>query len=313
MNEKRESQNFVDLEAAPAAQSWYLLNMARKDSRNRTSYWEDPHIADLSCLHADFTTHDYAPHAHDGYVIAVTESGGAEFTSRGHVGEASPGALLVFNPNEPHSGRMGRSRRWRYRSFYLGERAIAAIGTLLGIEAAPRFSANLLTDADLIEDFLRLHRLLERGGDPLRQRELLAASLGRLFRRHGTGTARIASARPDRARFAPVLALMHECHAERLSLEAMSAAAGVTPFQLIALCKRETGLTPHAYLVQLRLKAAVERLKAGMPVAEAAQSAGFYDQSAFSRHLKHCFGVTPLQFARASRSANPLPNRNFRQ
>ena len=36
-----------------------------------------------------------------------------------------------------------------------------------------------------------------------------------------------------------------------------------------------------------------------MPIAEAATGAGFYDQSALTRHLKQSFGVTPLQFARA--------------
>ena len=30
-----------------------------------------------------------------------------------------PQALLVFNPSEPHSGRMGGSARWRYRAFFV--------------------------------------------------------------------------------------------------------------------------------------------------------------------------------------------------
>ncbi|MBM3547974.1 MAG: AraC family transcriptional regulator [Alphaproteobacteria bacterium] len=287
--------------------------MARSDPRNRTRYWEDPDIAGLSCLHADFTDHDYAPHSHDGYVIAVTEAGGAEFTSRGAVGEATPAVLLAFNPDEAHSGRMGRSPRWCYRSIYLGEEAIAAVNGLLGIEAAPHFTANLFTDADLIGDFLRLHQALDRGGDTLRQRELLVASLGRLFRRHGSGRARISVAPRDRALLAPALELMHDRYAESLSLEDLSAAAGLTPFQLIALCKRETGLTPHAYLVQLRLKTAMDALREGVPIAEAAHVAGFYDQSALNRHLKHCFGVTPQQFARAGRSAHPVPALNFHQ
>jgi len=28
-------------------------------------------------MHADFTSHEYAPHTHDAFVIAVTEAGGA--------------------------------------------------------------------------------------------------------------------------------------------------------------------------------------------------------------------------------------------
>lgn len=287
--------------------------MARSDPRNRTRYWEDPHLAGLSCLHADFTAHDYAPHFHDGYVIAVTEAGGAEFTSRGVVGEARPSVLLVFNPDEPHAGRMGRSPRWCYRSLYLDRRAIASAKDLIGIETPPHFTANLFADPDLILGFLALHQALDRGEDPLRQRELLAASLGRLCRRHSIGRSSVAEAPRDRARLAPVLTLMRDRYAENLSLEAISAAAGLTPFQLIALCKRETGLTPHAFLVQIRLKAAMAALRRGVPIAEAALLAGFYDQSALNRHLKHCFGVTPMQVMRARRPVTLVPSRNFHQ
>ncbi|HWK68136.1 MAG TPA: hypothetical protein VNS34_24700 [Rhizobiaceae bacterium] len=31
----------------------------------------------------------------------------------------------------------------------------------------------------------------------------------------------------------------------------------------------------------------------------AATESGFYDQSALTRHFKRCYGITPLQFARA--------------
>ena len=273
--------------------------MPRIDPRNRTRYWDDPSVAGLSCLHADFTTHDYAPHAHDGFVIAVTEDGRAEFTSRGEVAEATPSVLLAFNPDEPHSGRMGRSRRWRYRSLYLGETAIADLALLLGVQAIPHFTRNRFSDPDLIGAFLDLHRALDRGEDPPRQRELLAGSFGRLFRRHGSGGPGIAAAPRDPQRLARVVRQMRDRHAEGLSLEEMAATAGLTLFQLIGLFKREVGLTPHAYLVQLRLQAAMRALKAGVPIAEAATGAGFYDQSALTRHLKQSFGVTPLQFARA--------------
>jgi hypothetical protein len=35
--------------------------MARRDHRNIATYWCDTHIPGLSLMHADFTSHDYAP------------------------------------------------------------------------------------------------------------------------------------------------------------------------------------------------------------------------------------------------------------
>ena len=49
-------------------------SLARVDTRNSSRYWKDAHVPGLSCLAADFTSHDYAPHSHDALVVAVTEA-----------------------------------------------------------------------------------------------------------------------------------------------------------------------------------------------------------------------------------------------
>src|SRR5581483_6755077 len=96
-------------------------------------------------------------HRHEALVVAATEIGGSEFKSRGRTEEAKPSCLLVFNPDEPHSGRMARSSRWRYRGLYLTGSAIATVKSALGIDATPYFTQNVFGDADLIEGFLQLH------------------------------------------------------------------------------------------------------------------------------------------------------------
>lgn len=274
--------------------------LARIDLRNSSRYWHDPRVPGLSCLVADFTSHDYAPHSHDGFVVAVTEAGGAEFKSRGRSDEARTSSLLVFNPDEPHSGRMGWSRRWLYRGFYLTPPAIETLKTALGLDETAYFSRNTIHDPDLIEAFLGLHRILDQGDDPLEERELLLRSFGALIRRHAAGEPRLVLPARDRAKAARIREIMRERHAEDLTLEQLGLEVGLTPFQLIALFKRSTGLTPHAYLTQLRLKAAIGALGRGATIAAAALDAGFYDQSALTRHFKRSYGITPLQWVRAA-------------
>jgi AraC-like DNA-binding protein len=86
-----------------------------------------------------------------------------------------------------------------------------------------------------------------------------------------------------------------------LELEELAALADVNVFQLIRLFKHIAGLTPHAYLVQLRLDDARRHLRSGMPIAEAASAAGFYDQSALTNHFRRSYGITPRQYAIAVR------------
>jgi len=255
----------------------------------------------MDMLHADFTTHAYAPHVHDSLVVAVTEIGGSEFKSRDRTDIAQPQVLLVFNPAEPHSGRMGGSDRWRYRSFYLGEPAIKHLLRAIGNDRPGYFPSNVVRDHDLVARFLKLHQALDvERPDALRHHELLVGAFGDLLQRHGQAASHLPAAPRDAAALARVLEFIRDSYTESLTLEDMGATAGLTPFQLIVAFKRTLGLTPHAYLTQLRLRAALRRLQAGQSVVEAAISAGFYDQSALNKHFKRTFGMTPLQYVHAS-------------
>jgi AraC-like DNA-binding protein len=274
--------------------------LARVDTRNTTKYWWDPHVSGLSLMCADFTSHDYAAHTHDAFVIAVTELGGAQVRSRGVVEPACPSRLFVSNPEEPQSSWMGESRCWRYRSMYLTQPAIDVVARGLGIGAVPHFTGNFVADTDLTERFAVLHRALEGGGDRFGEHELLIGTFGHLFRRHGSGGGRIECAPRDRTIVRKIADVMRGRFADSLLLEDMAAIAGLTVFQLIGLFKRTIGTTPHVYLTHVRLNAACRLLRRGLPIAEAATAAGFCDQSALTKHFKRCYGMTPLQFARAA-------------
>jgi len=251
-------------------------------------------------MRADFTTHEYPPHTHQAFVVAVTEQGGSVIKSRGRIEEAHRSALFVFNPAEPHAGWMGWSQRWRYRSLYLTQAAIDTLARQLGIETVPYFTHNLFRDADLIDGFLSLHRALEESRDVFHERELLVATFGRLFQRHGSGGGRVEAPPRDQALLRAALDHMRARYADDLRLQDIAEPVGLTAFQLIGLFRRASGLTPHAYLTQIRLSAACRGLRRGLPIADVAAAAGFYDQSALTRHFKRCYGITPRQFAAAA-------------
>ena len=269
--------------------------MARSDPNNSTEYWWDRHLTGLSLMRADFTTHEYPPHTHDALVVAVTENGGSVVKSRGQVEEATPSTLFVFNPAEPHAGWMGWSERWQYRSMYLTQAALDQLAAGLGIERVPYFTRNIFADRDLIEAFLAMHCAIEEGRDVFRERELLVGSFGTLFQRHGSGGDRIQPA-PRRP---PAPGAREGSHARRyasdLRLEDLAAEVGLTTFQLIGLFKRTVGLTPHAYLTQVRLGMACRHLRHAPVLAEVATGGRLLRperaQQAFQallRHHAHC-------------------------
>jgi AraC-like DNA-binding protein len=269
--------------------------MRPADPRNRTRYWLDAHTRGLSLLRADFTTHEFSSHVHDALLLAVTEEGGSEIAASGVPDEVHGATLLVVGPGEPHSSRMRRSGRWRYRSFYLAQPALDDVAAAVGRARFPPMGSAVLPRPDLAGGFLRLHRSLESGADELRRRELLVDAFGGLL-----AAAPVARRWPDRALLHRIVARMRERHGSRLTLPELAAEAGLTQFQLIDLFRAGVGMTPHAYLTQIRLGAACRHLRQAMPIAEAATAAGFYDQSALTRHFKRSYGMTPLQYVRAA-------------
>jgi AraC-like DNA-binding protein len=273
--------------------------MARRDPHNSARFWNDRTVPGLSLMCADFTTQEFAPHVHDGYVIAATETGGARIKSRGVIGQAHHSRLFVFNPAEPHSGWMGSSSKWTYRAFYVPQSAIVAINTVLGRQHPAYFSSNDFADDTLIDQFLRLHRELEHGHDDFRARELLAEAFETLFARYATTAMRALPPPKDRALFDTAREIMQSRYGEHLLLDELAGEIGLSPFQLIGLFKRLAAMTPHSYLTQIRLGRACERLKQGDPIAHAALACGFYDQAAFTHAFKRAYGITPLQFVRA--------------
>ena len=275
--------------------------MPRVDHRNKSRYWSCLGLSGLSLLEADFTTHEYAAHSHDEFVIAVTETGGAIIKSGRETIEVCPDVLFVSNPAELQSAWMGRSRRWRYRSFYLSEPALSEVIRQVGIDGAPCFPRSALHDAELSAALLDLQRALAAGHHGPGEMEVLISALGRLFARHaGHHTPREARL-PDRRSLDRVLECMREDFRDRLELADLASMAGLTIFQLIELFRRTIGLTPHAFLVQLRLNAARRQLRYGASLVDAAIANGFYDQSALTKHFKRAYGITPGQFVQAVR------------
>jgi AraC family transcriptional regulator len=95
------------------------------------------------------------------------------------------------------------------------------------------------------------------------------------------------------------LEVIHANYARDLSLTDIAAAAHLSPFHLARLFKQCLGVSPHQYLIQVRVNSARWLLSAGSgerSLAEVATAVGFADQSHLTRHFKRVTGMTPRQF-----------------
>lgn len=88
--------------------------------------------------------------------------------------------------------------------------------------------------------------------------------------------------------------------ATRLTLSELAAATGTSVFHLCRLFRAETGVTIHAYRNQLRLRAALERVRdSRSDLSAVALDLGYSTHSHFTAAFHAAYGITPSEARRA--------------
>ncbi len=253
----------------------------------------------LDCLTASFRRHAYAFHAHETYTIGNVEAGCETWMARGARHYAGPGWFALTNPLDVHDGAPfgeGYAYRMSYPSVELMQRVASAV-TGRRVTATPMFKSPAVHDPLGARLFTEAHILLESGADALGGEERLLRAYAHLLVRH----ARIAPLPLGRERgpVARVRDAIDRRYAEDLRLGDLAAIAGLSTHHLIRTFRAEIGLTPHAYVVDVRVRRAQALLKHGSSPAETAALVGFADQAHLTRAFKARLGVAPGAYRRA--------------
>lgn len=246
----------------------------------------------LECLEATFRTHRYALHMHETYAIGGIFAGCETFLARGEQRYGGPGDLALVNPEDAHDGEpYGGGYRYRmtYPSVALMRRLASEIAGR-PVTETPFFPQPAVHDPDTVALFAEAFAAQARG-DALAMEELLLRAYAGCLIRHAAF--RPAEAPSDSGRIARVTELMRDRYAEELSLDDFAAEAGLSRHHLIRAFRRELRMTPHAYLLNLRVQAARRRLRAGEAPAEVAAATGFCDQAHLTHAFKARLGVAP--------------------
>jgi AraC-like DNA-binding protein len=178
----------------------------------------------------------------------------------------------------------------------------------------PFARAPLIRDRVLARRVQALHRALSERAPALESEALLRDTCLRFAACHADGLFAVpdAARRPNLAALHRVRDFLHASLAEDVTTGDLAGLAGMSRFHLCRAFARTYGLPPHAYQLQLRLAEAKRQLAAGQPPAAVAAAIGFADQSHLTKRFKGAFGITPGQFAAASRTKGGAASRTTR-
>ncbi|MEW6366071.1 MAG: AraC family transcriptional regulator [Acidobacteriota bacterium] len=234
---------------------------------------------------------------HSAARLAVVRQGAFSYRTGRQTHLVGPGAVILVNPGESYEilrefDSHAQSTVFEYPEAVM-EQLVSRMRT--GIERARGryFAVPVLPPAPRIE---ALHRLvwvaIRDAGDRLRLLELLCTIAAEVSREAEAaceaqdGVTPVSRRRFARARVRDAARFIETHAKDPVTLSDVSTALQLSRFHFVRMFRQEVGLTPHQYLIRMRLRRSINLLlETALPVTEIASVAGFGDLS----HLSHAF------------------------
>lgn len=244
-------------------------------------------------IEAYFSGHGYDPHRHDTYAIGRTLSGVQSFRYCRSMRHSLPGSTLVLHPDELHDGMAGTDAGFRYRMLYIDPLLIQQV---LGGKPLPFVEGG-------ISDDLRLHQATEAFMQAMDYRlesleeddaiyDLAQALQAVANRRRGRRGRRALDYRAASRARDYIHAHLHST----ISLDDLERASGRERWSLSRDFRALFGTSPYRYVTMRRLDQCRALMRSGVSLADAALTAGFFDQSHMTRHFMRSFGLSPARW-----------------
>lgn len=255
-------------------------------------------LGGLEFLSASFQHTQFSKHTHAGYCIGVIEKGAQSFLRTSGQYIAPKGDIIIINADEVHTGSSAVETGWCYRAIYPTPEMLQHISVDFFDQRGvmPWFPQAVIHDEGLSAQLCLLFDLMPQVNNTLLKQSLYISTIAILLQRHGhigKELKKLANVESKILKIKEILSFEPE---KDHHLADLAQAVHLSQWHLLRQFKKSTGLPPHAWLIQLRLRKALGLLKQGCDISMTAQLCGFSDQSHFNRHFKRTIGCTPAQY-----------------
>jgi AraC-like DNA-binding protein len=174
-----------------------------------------------------------------------------------------------------------------------------------------QFKTLLVRAPELFDALAELHECARREHAPLEIQSKFVSCLRLIVEQRDGGMSRVQKEVDNRS-VLKARDFLHAHFTERITLNGLAQASGVSVYQLPRIFTKIMGVPPHQYQTHLRLAEARRLLGLGAPVSNVAIDVGFIDQSHLTRHFRRALGFTPGAYVTgqerrsAHRRARPL-------
>ena len=259
---------------------------------------------------------EFPLHRHDFSELVVICGGSGTHLAYGEQLRLRPGDVFLIDAPGPRHGFCDTDALSLCNILFdrrkLGEaippQAYPVFAELGSLELAPSGEIPLHLESEELDAVMKLLRELEYEQDHAREFSavalvsrfiLLLVELARARSRRAGHGAAIRDPRRGDEKLSGVLMQLAEHPERNYPLRALARALCVSKSTLLRRFRRRTGMSPHEYLMRLRLKkAAALLLGSELAVSEVADACGFSDSNYFCRRFRRYAQMPPSEFRR---------------
>lgn len=237
-------------------------------------------------------------HIHSGHVLWLNSAGGENFKVLGTSSVLQPGSISIIEPGIVHSNHPTAKSKRHLRSLYLEQDFFLHLEELITGTSTQKynFPTKVINNKGYWQSALALHEAIITGQNRLFIEELCVALFTQIGGLHFDSPSNCHATGKHDLRINTIIDYMRAHLGTEISLNTLAEIASCTSFHVIRLFKETVGMSPHAYLIQLRLERARELIDTGNTIVDAAINSGFSDQSHLTRRFKKRFGITPGKY-----------------
>lgn len=253
-----------------------------------------------------FSDYQMSPHSHQYVEFMCVESGTCRFQLPDREHTLTAGEFIFLDGETSHGMIVGDAARILNLEFYFLPGSSKLASEILPLPKPANFpgylvqndSGNIATMIKMIITELTSHRPQQELATELMIWQLIL-ELGRLIPGEPQGNIHVRKA----------LAYLDNHFYENCSIGELAEKLNLNRSYLQRIFKEETGQTPAAYLLNLRLRRASELLaRTNLPLAEVSDYVGFSSQQYFNHVFRKHRGITPGQYRYTKQKATKTQN-----
>lgn len=237
-------------------------------------------------------------HFHDYYVIGFIEGGKRHLCCKNKEYDLSKGDMILFNPRDNHFCAPINNEVLDYRAVNIKPEVMkAAVYEITGQNYMPHFIQNVVYQSDIAILIRTLYDSIIYNTSKLEKEETLFFLLEQILQEYTTPFEEIEISEPNH-QIKLLCTYMEEHIYDNITLDKLLSMTNFSKSYLLRSFTKQVGVSPYRYLQTIRIERAKKFLEQGIAPVEAADMAGFSDQSHFTNFFKEFIGVTPKQYQR---------------